>query len=85
LLGGLSRHEQRQLHALLGKLKLGLRAAATGTADDAVPVAPAARRAPRAKSAPPRPRRALAAGARAASRATAPAAPIARFRNKVRP
>lgn len=85
MLGALSRDEQQQLHALLGKLKLGLRPTGTGANDEAVAGTTAARRAVRAKAAPPRPRRALAAGARAASRAATPAAPIARFRNKVRP
>jgi DNA-binding MarR family transcriptional regulator len=82
MLGALSRDEQRQLHALLGKLKLGLRPAGSGEDTGS---GTAARRPTRAKSAPPRPRRALAAAARAASRAAVTAAPIARFRNKVRP
>jgi DNA-binding MarR family transcriptional regulator len=84
MLGALSRDEQRQLHVLLGKLKLGLRPAGAGSGEEA-PSGAASRRPTRAKSAPPRPRRALAAAARAASRAAVPAAPIARFRNKVRP
>jgi hypothetical protein len=81
----LSRDDPRQLHGLLGRLKLGLHAVGAVTADGDAPGTPAARRPPRPKAAPPRPRRALAAGARAASRATVPDAPIARFRNKVRP
>ena len=81
MLGALSRDEQRQLHALLGKLKLGLRGPSA-----AAPGAPAARRPNRPKPAAVRPRRALAAGASVASRASVrPAPPIARFRNKVRP
>ena len=84
MLGALSRDEQRQLHVLLGKLKLGLRPAGAGSGEEATAGA-TARRPTRVKSAPPRPRRALAVAARAASRAAVPAAPIARFRNKARP
>jgi DNA-binding MarR family transcriptional regulator len=84
MLDALTRDEQRQLHVLLGKLKLGLRPAGAGSGEEAVSGA-TARRPTRAKSAPLRPRRALAVAARAASRAAVPAAPIARFRNKVRP
>ncbi len=84
MLGALSRDEQRQLLALLGKLKLGLRPAGAGPADDAGPghtprPAPGPRE---ARSTPPasgarRPARAPRAG-----RARRPPRPIP---HKVRP
>lgn len=69
MLGCLSRDEQRQLHALLGKLKLGLRGdGAPAPGRRGVPARRADANAPgTAAPAPPLP------------------APIARFRNKARP
>jgi DNA-binding MarR family transcriptional regulator len=74
MLGSLSRDEQRQLHALLGKLKFGLRAPQAATALPATSTdAPAARRPARPRAAAPRPRRTAPAG-------TAPAAPARSLR-----
>jgi DNA-binding MarR family transcriptional regulator len=84
LLGTLSRDEQRLLHGLLGKLKLGLRAPAPpAEAPGSSPTA-RSRKPVRPRTAPPaRPGRAAAAVARGSSRGTV--TPIARSRGKVRP
>ena len=84
LLGTLTRDEQRLLHGLLGKLKLGLRAPAPpAEAPGSSPTA-RSRKPARPRTAPPaRPGRAAAAVARGSSRGTV--TPIARSRGKVRP
>jgi DNA-binding MarR family transcriptional regulator len=84
LLGTLTRDEQRLLHGLLGKLKLGLRTPAP-PADTEGPTAAAAPRKPARPRAgqPARPPRAAAAIARRPSRGTV--TPLSRPRGKVRP
>jgi DNA-binding MarR family transcriptional regulator len=72
MLGCLSRDEQRELHALLAKLKLGLRGERTASASG--------HRTTPARSAPAR----IARGDASAPPVPLPA-PIARFRNKARP
>ncbi|RPH46205.1 MAG: MarR family transcriptional regulator [Burkholderiales bacterium] len=84
MLAALSRDEQRLLHGLLGKLKLGLRPPAPSGDGSATDPAPDARKPSRPRPGPQtRPRRAAAAVSRGASRGTV--TPIVRPRGKVRP
>jgi DNA-binding MarR family transcriptional regulator len=84
LLDTLTRDEQRLLHGLLGKLKLGLRARESSAEGPGSNPTDRARKPARPRTAPPaRPGRAAAAVARGSRRGTV--TPIARSRGKVRP
>ena len=84
LLGTLSRDEQRLLHGLLGKLKLGLRTPALPAEGSDAGTPARSRKPTRPRAAhPARPGPAAAAVARGPSRGTV--TPIARSRGKVRP